>query len=420
MIGRASVLAVALLVPAASAPALAVKDVSCSGTIRFRAADPSNVALKLSGNTVTVALGPGHIAHAQVVVRRSRGALRFSVPGLPKPVAFVLKAKGTKLAGTATQGAAHATVMLVRGRTSVDAKLGYFTSPSIEVARFTQSGFTTKPFAVDLATGAFGPAPARVGSRLDVRQYEVRFPSGATTLAGTLTVPPGDGPHPAVIYVSGSGSTLREESHWLDGLFVARGIAVLAYDKRGVGQSGGMYPGELASEAAIATLAGDAAAAARFLTVQPGIDPSRVGFYGLSQGGWIIPQAVVRAGGAASWALIQSGPTVTQGESDAYAGFAATLPLREAERQARAQGPSGYDPAPWIRRLAIPVLWLYAGQDRAQPTGTSMEILRGLSAGHDFATVLFPDAPHPLFDEHGFPPALFPTAVDWLAKHGLT
>src|SRR5262249_23317569 len=191
-----------------------------------------------------------------------------------------------------------------------------------EVARFTRFGFSTKPLAIDLATGAFGPAPAQAGQRLDVRQYEVRFPNGKTTLAGTLTVPPGPGPHPAAVYVSGSGNTLREESHWLDGLFVSHGIAVLAYDKRGVGQSGGVYPGALASETTIGTLAGDAAAAARFLAAQAGIDRARVGFYGISQGGWIIPQAIVRANGAASWAVIESGPTVTQGESDTFASFA--------------------------------------------------------------------------------------------------
>ena len=37
-------------------------------------------------------------------------------------------------------------------------------------------------------------------------------------------------------------------------------------------------------------LAGDAVAAARFLAAQAGIDRSRVGLYGLSQGGWIIPR----------------------------------------------------------------------------------------------------------------------------------
>jgi pimeloyl-ACP methyl ester carboxylesterase len=110
---------------------------------------------------------------------------------------------------------------------------------------------------------------------------------------------------------------------------------------------------------------------------------------------------------------------VTQGESDAYAGLVTSTTIPEAERRARELGPSGYDPAPWIRRLAIPVLWLYAGHDFAQPTGTSIEILRGLSAGHDFTTVLFPEASHPLFDQSGFPPSLFPTAADWLTKHGL-
>jgi dienelactone hydrolase len=180
-----------------------------------------------------------------------------------------------------------------------------------------------------------------------------------------------------------------------------------------------VYTGDLASEETIATLAGDAAAAARFVAAQQGIDKARVGFYGLSQGGWIIPQATVRANGVVSWALIESGPTVTQGESDNYAGLAGSMSLAEAEKQARALGPSGYDPAPWIRRLAIPVLWLYAGQDRAQPTGTSMEVLRGLSGGHDFTTTLFPSAPHSLFDQRGFPPDLFAKSTDWLKRHGL-
>src|SRR6266511_6335803 len=123
-----------------------------------------------------------------------------------------------------------------------------------------------------------------------------------------------------------------------------------------------------------------------------------------------------RVGDVVSWALIESGPTVTQGESDAFANFAASLPIAEAERAAHAQGPSGYDRAPSIRKLAIPVLWLYAGRDRAQPTGTSMEILRTLSAGHDFTTALFADAPHPLFDENGFPPYLFSRATEWLRQ----
>jgi dienelactone hydrolase len=387
-----------------------------TGTVAFPLAERSDVTVALSQRTAVVTLGPGHVAHAQVAVTRSHGTIRFAAPGLPANVRFVVEKRGTRVVGTATQGAARGTVTLRKG-TSADTQLGYF--PNLQVARFTRYGYSTRPFAIDLSTGAFASVPSNPGARLDVRQYDVRFANGRTTLAGTLTLPPGAGPHPGVVYVSGSGDTLREEAQWLQGLFVARGIAVLAYDKRGVGQSGGTYPGSLASDDTIATLAGDAAAAARFLAKQKGIDAKRVGLYGLSQGGWIVPQAAVRAGGVVSWAVVESGPTVTQGESDNFAGLAGDLSIAEAERQARELGPSGYDPAPWIRRLSLPVLWLYGGQDRAEPAGTSMQVLRGLSAGHDFTLHLFPDAPHPLFDRNGFPPALFPAVAGWLGAHGL-
>jgi dienelactone hydrolase len=389
-----------------------------TGTVTFPAAEPSNVTVALAQGGATVTLGPGHVARAQVAVTRSHGTIRFTAPGLPVNLRFAVKKKGARLVGAATQGAAKGTVTLHKGR-GLDTRLGYFASPNVEVARFTRHGYSTAPFAVDLATGAFVDAPTSPAVRLDVRQFDVRFRSGKATLAGTLTIPPGAGPHPGVVYVSGSGDTLREEAQWLEGLFVSRGIAVLAYDKRGIGQSGGTYTGSLASDDTIKTLAGDAAAAARFLGAKNGIDAKRVGLYGLSQGGWIIPQAAVRASGAISWAVVESGPTVTQGESDNFASFVATLSIAEAERKARAAGPSGYDPQPWIRKLDIPVLWLYAGRDRAQPAGTSMQLLKTLAAGHDFASVLFPSAPHPLFDQSGFPPELFPRVAEWLRAHQL-
>jgi dienelactone hydrolase len=330
----------------------------------------------------------------------------------------VLRQEGTRLAGTASQGAARATVSLARGRASLDSGLGYFASPRVEVVRFTRFGFSARPLAIDLDTGAFGAPPA-TAERLGVRQYEVRFPAPGATLAGTLTIPPGPGPHPGVVYVSGSGPTLREESHWLDGVFVSRGIAVLAYDKRGNGQSGGRYPGDFASAQTIETLAGDAVAAARFLATRNDIDPARVGFYGISQGGWIIPQAAVRARTTVAWAVIESGPTVTQGESDGYATLVASgTSLPEAETQARGLV-SGYDPRPWLDRLAIPVLWLYGGQDRNQPPRHSMEIIRALATAHDFTTALYPGAPHSLFGAAGFPDGLWSTVRDWLAAHRL-
>ena len=356
-----------------------------AGTVTFTNAEPSGIGLVVRGSNATVSLGPGHVSHTQVRVRRRDGVIRFAVPGLPKPIEFSLRPSGSRLVGAATQGSARAVVTLTRGRTSPDAPLGYFGSPQVEIARFTRFGFSARPVAIDRDTGAFRAA-VPTAARLGVRQYEVRIPAPGATLAGTLTIPPGAGPHPAYVYVSGSGPTLREESHWFDSVFVSRGIAVLSYDKRGIGQSGGHYPGDFAGVTTIDQLAGDAAAAARFLTEQPGIDPKRIGLVGISQGGWIIPQA---------------------------------KSLADAEAKAQGYGPNGYDPVPWIRKLTIPVLWLYGGRDRNQPAHRSMAILQTLSPGHDFEVDYFPTAPHPLFEAHGFPPTLFGTVRDWLAARSL-
>ena len=68
---------------------------------------------------------------------------------------------------------------------------------------------------------------------------EVRFPSTGVTMAGTLLLPPGPGPHPAVIIVSGRGYG-RRWGQYSEALRLAqRGVAALIFDGRGVGESGG-------------------------------------------------------------------------------------------------------------------------------------------------------------------------------------
>jgi hypothetical protein len=79
-----------------------------AGTVTFTNAEPSGIGLVLHGSTATVSLGPGHVSHAQVAVSRSHGVIRFAVPGLPKPIQFSLRPSGSRLSGTATQGAARA------------------------------------------------------------------------------------------------------------------------------------------------------------------------------------------------------------------------------------------------------------------------------------------------------------------------
>ncbi len=112
-----------------------------------------------------------------------------------------------------------------------------------------------------------------------------------TLLAGTLTLPKGQGPFPAALLVTGSGAQDRDETiyghkpFWVIADYLARrGIAALRLDDRGVGESQGNF-------AAATTLdfAADAQAALEYLKTYPGIDPERLGIIGHSEGGLIAP-----------------------------------------------------------------------------------------------------------------------------------
>jgi len=117
------------------------------------------------------------------------------------------------------------------------------------------------------------------------RESWLTFSSDGTELAGRLHLPDGDGPYPAIVLVHGSGET--PGSRWLyDGdFFVAHGIAVLAFDKRGTGASGGD------STFDFDRLARDVAAAVDVVRTHPAIDGERIGIAGYSQGGWVAPLA---------------------------------------------------------------------------------------------------------------------------------
>ncbi|MFO7650365.1 MAG: alpha/beta fold hydrolase [bacterium] len=124
-------------------------------------------------------------------------------------------------------------------------------------------------------------------------EVAVENPAAGITLAGTLTLPDSDGPHPAVVLISGSGAQDRDELVFGHRPFLViadyltrRGIAVLRYDDRGVGKSTGSY-----SAATTTDLATDAAAAVRYLGTRPEIDRGRIGLLGHSEGGIIAPLA---------------------------------------------------------------------------------------------------------------------------------
>ena len=120
----------------------------------------------------------------------------------------------------------------------------------------------------------------RIAPPLPYAEEEVRFRNGEVTLSGTLLFPRGRGPVPAVVFAHGSGAMDRTADNFLGDYLARRGIAVLLYDKRGVGRSTGEW-----RRARLEDLAADAVAGVRLLRTRSGIDSIRVGVAGRSQGG---------------------------------------------------------------------------------------------------------------------------------------
>src|SRR5688500_11365933 len=98
-------------------------------------------------------------------------------------------------------------------------------------------------------------------------EEEASFNNVGAFLSGTLVIPD-DRPLAAVVLIHGAGPEQRMLP--LARLFASDGIAVLTYDKRGVGQSNGHYEGpNNISAADLELLAGDAATALQLLLRHP-------------------------------------------------------------------------------------------------------------------------------------------------------
>jgi pimeloyl-ACP methyl ester carboxylesterase len=130
---------------------------------------------------------------------------------------------------------------------------------------------------------------------------DVTFEGDAgTPMGGSLSIPSGDGPHPAVVLISGSGSHDRDATvaghrpfFLLADHLTRHGFAVLRYDDRGVGASKGDPTLDT-----VGSIAADAAHAVRFLARQPEVDRQRVGIVGHSVGGMVAPRVATAAGAA--------------------------------------------------------------------------------------------------------------------------
>jgi pimeloyl-ACP methyl ester carboxylesterase len=155
-----------------------------------------------------------------------------------------------------------------------------------------------------------GPAPVLIADpSLPYDQEEVRIPSGSAMLAGTLTRPHGRNPSPALVLVSGSGPSDRDENTSgfkpfaiLADHLARNGIAVLRCDDRGVGESGGDFDGVTSLD-----FADDLRASIRFLAARKDIDRRRIGALGHSEGGIIAPM-VAAGSDSIAFMILLAGP----------------------------------------------------------------------------------------------------------------
>jgi pimeloyl-ACP methyl ester carboxylesterase len=193
---------------------------------------------------------------------------------------------------------------------------------------FSQSGQT---FSFELTRGT-EEAPKRPQDPEPPFPYsseDLTFQNGDITLAGTLTIPEGEGPFPAVVLLTGSGPQNRDEEifdhrpfHVIADYLSRRGIAVLRYDDRGVGSSTGSI-----TEATSADFAQDALAAVSLLAQDARVDRGRIGLLGHSEGALVAPIAVNESD-AIAFVVLLAAPGVPLAE----------LLALQSEHVARAEG----------------------------------------------------------------------------------
>jgi uncharacterized protein len=202
-----------------------------------------------SGKIAIPAQGVTGMSLDQITVEGDR--IRMRIAGVPGEPVFDGKLDGTRIAGTFTQGGMGFPFELQRG--------------DLELPRRPQDPQPPFPYTVE----------------------QVRATHREIVLAGTLTRPPGEGPFPAAILISGSGPQNRDEEIFNHRPFAVladhlsrAGILVVRYDDRGVAESTGTFDGSTSHD-----FADDAEAWISVLRARG--DVSKVGLIGHSEGGLI-------------------------------------------------------------------------------------------------------------------------------------
>jgi pimeloyl-ACP methyl ester carboxylesterase len=275
-----------------------------------------------------------------------------------------------------------------------------------------------------------GLAALMLASQPAPRDTVIRFTSGTMSLEGTLLLPAGNGPHPAVVIVAGSGPTDRDGNNpggvaaatyrmLAEGL-AARGIASFRYDKRSLPTSKGTMN---LFAVTLADFSGDALAAVRLVKARADIGP--VVLLGHSEGGTLVSMAARDGAPVAGLVLVSAvGRNLTTvlreqlarqlpsgllaSFDTAWAGYigsdtavkspAGLEMLFHPANRSFMKSWQAIDPVDLLRRLSIPTLIVH-GETDVQTTPDDARQLA--SARPDVKLVLLPGVNHVLKLESG-------------------
>ncbi|MGI5282518.1 alpha/beta hydrolase family protein [Nonomuraea polychroma] len=236
------------------------------------------------------------------------------------------------------------------------------------------------------------------------RRIEIDFEGGR--LVGVLRVPPGPGPHPAVLMLSGLDSA-KEEHRVVEQLFLERGLATFAVD--GPGQGEAEYDLPIRADW---SLPGKALLDA--LCDQPRIDLARIGVWGVSLGGYYAPRVTAAAGDRIKACVALAGPYdfgdcwsgLPQLTRDTFRVRSGARTEEEARRIAYTLTLEGI-----AHTITAPLLVVFGRKDRLIPWRQAERL--AAATGGDSELLVLEDGNHGCAD---LAPWHRPYTADWLAQ----
>lgn len=271
------------------------------------------------------------------------------------------------------------------------------------------------------------------------KKESISFKSGSLTLRGTLYMPNGEGPFPAIVFVHGSGPETADNSSYSAKWLAKNGFIALAFDKRGAGESDGSDTDW--QRFSFDSLANDVVAAIDYLKTRVDVNTKQIGLFASSQGGWVgaralamtddIAYIIMRSVSAttvgADRVFERSARLRSEGISEADIEKSKEMQLVEAKRSEGENDPwvelfnkyrsepwfqhvypfkdplaepimsyrkwyasiVDFDPVPYLEESDVPIFWIFGDStlDKLGPVEQSIEAVKELKRSGKYYTI---------------------------------